>query len=131
MATRPRDSASAAIHSNPERLLLKLPTSRNALLTALNGADDGQLRPPPDSHRETAGHLKTDQLYHVEIVFADPDCGPLLIGDGRWLGLGLIQPIRGETGQIANTTADTAFDETADGLDAEESEIADDAADDS
>jgi CRISPR-associated protein Csb2 len=35
-----------------------------------------------------------ERLWHAEIVFADPIAGPLIIGDGRYLGLGLMAPIR-------------------------------------
>lgn len=38
--------------------------------------------------------FETDHLYHVEIVFADPVSGPLVIGNGRWLGLGIMRPVR-------------------------------------
>jgi CRISPR-associated protein Csb2 len=34
------------------------------------------------------------RLWHVEIVFAEPLSGPLVIGDGRYLGLGLMEPVR-------------------------------------
>ena len=34
------------------------------------------------------------KLWHVEIAFAAPLHGPLIIGDGRYLGLGLMAPIR-------------------------------------
>ncbi|GAB4187904.1 MAG: hypothetical protein OHK0024_28350 [Thalassobaculales bacterium] len=39
-----------------------------------------------------------ERLWHVEIGFALPVAGPLLIGDGRYLGLGLLAPaaVRGE-----------------------------------
>jgi CRISPR-associated protein Csb2 len=33
-----------------------------------------------------------ERLWHVEIAFAEPLRGPLLIGDGRYLGLGLLAP---------------------------------------
>jgi CRISPR-associated protein Csb2 len=33
-------------------------------------------------------------LWHVEIVFASPVSGPLVIGDGRFLGLGVMAPVR-------------------------------------
>jgi CRISPR-associated protein Csb2 len=33
------------------------------------------------------------QLWHVEIVFEQPLIGPLIIGDGRYLGLGLKEPV--------------------------------------
>lgn len=35
-----------------------------------------------------------ERLWHVEITFAEPLRGPLLIGDGRYLGLGLMEPTR-------------------------------------
>ena len=31
-------------------------------------------------------------LWHARIVFADPVAGPILLGDGRYLGLGLMRP---------------------------------------
>lgn len=33
-----------------------------------------------------------ERLWHVEIEFADPVSGPLVIGDGRYVGLGLMAP---------------------------------------
>ena len=33
-----------------------------------------------------------ERLWHVEVAFAEPVAGPLVIGDGRWLGLGLMAP---------------------------------------
>lgn len=38
------------------------------------------------------------RLWHVEIDFAEPVAGPLVIGDGRYLGLGLMAPVRGVAG---------------------------------
>lgn len=35
-----------------------------------------------------------ERLWHVEIAFAEPQRGPLIIGDGRYLGLGLMAPMR-------------------------------------
>jgi CRISPR-associated protein Csb2 len=34
------------------------------------------------------------RLRHVEIAFPEPVRGPLVIGDGRWLGLGVMAPLR-------------------------------------
>ncbi len=34
----------------------------------------------------------SEALWHAEIVFAEPVAGPLLLGDGRYLGLGLLRP---------------------------------------
>ena len=35
-----------------------------------------------------------ERLWHVEIAFAEPQRGPLVIGDGRYLGLGLMAPLQ-------------------------------------
>ena len=35
-----------------------------------------------------------ERLWHVEIAFTEPTSGPLAIGDGRYLGLGLMAPLR-------------------------------------
>jgi CRISPR-associated protein Csb2 len=35
-----------------------------------------------------------ERLWHVEIAFAEPLRGPLVVGDGRYLGLGLMAPDR-------------------------------------
>ncbi len=34
------------------------------------------------------------RLWHIEIAFSQPTSGPLLAGDGRYLGLGLMRPVR-------------------------------------
>lgn len=34
-----------------------------------------------------------DRLWHVEITFSEPIRGPLVIGDGRFLGLGVMRPV--------------------------------------
>lgn len=34
------------------------------------------------------------RLWHIEIAFAEPRTGPLVIGDGRYLGLGLMAPVK-------------------------------------
>jgi len=39
--------------------------------------------------------FEKERLWHVEIVFGAPVGGPLLIGDGRFLGLGLMAPVPG------------------------------------
>jgi CRISPR-associated protein Csb2 len=42
-----------------------------------------------------------ERLWHVEIAFAEPLSGPLLIGDGRYLGLGLMRPVHRTEGVYA------------------------------
>src|SRR5581483_5126122 len=39
-----------------------------------------------------------ERLWHVEVAFAAPISGPLAIGDGRFLGLGVLAPLRTTTG---------------------------------
>src|SRR5690606_17607142 len=36
--------------------------------------------------------FETECLWHVEVVFSAPLKGPLLVGDGRFIGLGLMAP---------------------------------------
>jgi CRISPR-associated protein Csb2 len=38
-----------------------------------------------------------ERLWHVEVTFAQPVAGPLTIGDGRYLGLGLMAPVQATT----------------------------------
>jgi CRISPR-associated protein Csb2 len=35
-----------------------------------------------------------ERLWHVEITFSEPIRGPLVIGDGRYLGLGVMVPVQ-------------------------------------
>ncbi len=46
------------------------------------------------------------RLWHVEITFPAPVSGPLLAGDGRYLGLGLLRPIKHVEGVHAFAIAD-------------------------
>jgi CRISPR-associated protein Csb2 len=40
------------------------------------------------------GRFGKERLWHVEIAFAAPVAGPLVVGDGRYLGLGVMAPVR-------------------------------------
>lgn len=42
----------------------------------------------------TGTRFAKQRLWHVEIVFAEPIAGPLILGDGRYLGLGLMAPVQ-------------------------------------
>ncbi len=42
------------------------------------------------------------RLWHVEIAFREPRRGPLVLGDGRYLGLGLMEPVADEALKIAS-----------------------------
>jgi CRISPR-associated protein Csb2 len=37
--------------------------------------------------------FEKERLWHAEITFGDPIGGPLVIGDGRFLGLGVFAPV--------------------------------------
>jgi CRISPR-associated protein Csb2 len=52
-----------------------------------------------------------ERLWHVEIAFAQPVQGPLVIGDGRYLGLGLMAPVRRTEGVFAFGIADGLTDQ--------------------
>jgi CRISPR-associated protein Csb2 len=44
-----------------------------------------------------------ERLWHVEVALDAPQRGPLVIGDGRYLGLGLMAPVRRKNGVLAFT----------------------------
>jgi len=46
------------------------------------------------------------QLWHVEIEFAEPLNGMVVLGDGRYMGLGLMAPVRQAEGVYAFTITD-------------------------
>ncbi|CAG0959893.1 hypothetical protein BURK2_00673 [Burkholderiales bacterium] len=56
-------------------------------------------REPFDARGERAEAFATgtrfakERLWHTEIVFAEPVAGPLVLGDGRYVGLGLMAPV--------------------------------------
>jgi CRISPR-associated protein Csb2 len=45
------------------------------------------------------------RLWHVELTLREPVAGPLLLGDGRYLGLGLMAPVPGD-GRRSDAAAD-------------------------
>ena len=47
-----------------------------------------------------------ERLWHIEIAFAEPASGPLILGDGRYLGLGLMKPVRRTEGVLAFAIVD-------------------------
>jgi len=77
-----------------------------------------------------ADRFGTKRLYHVEIIFAEPVCGPLLIGDGRWLGLGLLQPLHADSERLVDTPPNTLDADAADDVDSDEIEDDEEADDD-
>lgn len=48
-----------------------------------------------------ADRFSKHALWHAELEFETPLGGPLLLGDGRFLGLGLFQPIANRSGTLA------------------------------
>lgn len=47
-----------------------------------------------------SGRFDAAALHHVEVTFPSPVEGPLVIGDGRWLGLGLMAPAPAEVPSV-------------------------------
>jgi len=45
--------------------------------------------------------FEKERLWHVEVGFSEPISGPLTIGDGRFLGLGLMYPAPAPMGPVA------------------------------
>ena len=66
-------------------------------------------REPFDSHGERADAFASGTrflkktLWHVSLTFSEPVAGPLLLGDGRYLGLGLMRPVGLMPGVLAFT----------------------------
>lgn len=64
-------------------------------------------REPFDGHGERAesfvvgARFPKEALWHVSLIFAEPVAGPLLLGDGRYLGLGLMRPDASMQGVLA------------------------------
>lgn len=52
-----------------------------------------------------------ERLWHVEVAFAQAIRGPLLIGDGRYMGLGLMAPVRRTEGIFAFAITDGLTDQ--------------------
>lgn len=60
---------------------------------------------------ESKPRFAKERLWHVEIALSRPRCGPLLLGDGRYLGLGLMAPVRRVDGMFAFAVADGLADQ--------------------
>ncbi len=83
---------------------------RQALRHAEIGASPTSVRvqrEPFESHGERAEAFATgtrfpkEALWHVSMTFAEPVSGLLLLGDGRYLGLGLMRPVDPMSGVLA------------------------------
>ncbi|MFY9780670.1 MAG: type I-U CRISPR-associated protein Csb2 [Candidatus Baltobacteraceae bacterium] len=77
-----------------------------------------------ESDRFAVGRLR-----HVELVLQEPRRGPLLIGDGRWLGLGLLHPVRKKADDALESSVARSIEAVAEPDDADDSEAAETAAD--
>lgn len=53
-------------------------------------------RGEPATAFEVGTRFDVGRLWHVEIAFESPVAGPLVIGDGRFLGLGVMAPVTDE-----------------------------------
>ena len=84
--------AEEAIRSACRHIGLPEPEQTTLSLTPfLTGA-----RPAPDfpSFRQGRGDQQVSRrLVHASLLFAEPVAGPLLLGSGRFLGLGLMRPV--------------------------------------
>jgi CRISPR-associated protein Csb2 len=80
----------------------------------------------PSAERFEGGRFEARRLYHVRASFASDLEGLLTIGDGRWLGLGLLRrrpptskvgDVQGPTAALENDSADDVVDLVDDGDD--------------
>ena len=75
-------------------------------------------REPFDSRGKRAELFATSKrfpkeiLWHVSIMFSEPITGPLLLGDGRYLGLGLMKPSESKHGILAFSIKEGLTDTT-------------------
>lgn len=46
------------------------------------------------------GRFGASRLHHLEIRLPEPVNGPVIVGDGRWLGLGLMMPVEKEASSV-------------------------------
>ncbi len=75
----------AGITARPVRILVQRePFDRNAARAE---------RYAPRRDPDLARRFQPGRLWHVDVTFDRPIRGPLLIGDGRYLGLGLMAPV--------------------------------------
>ena len=61
----------------------------------------------------TGTRFRSNRLWHVELEFEKGVTGPLLVGDGRYLGLGLFEPVRREP-CVLRSVCDTALESPED-----------------
>jgi CRISPR-associated protein Csb2 len=74
--------------------------------------------------------FEVGRLRHVDLILREPRKGPLVIGDGRWLGLGLLYPVRSMATDASESTPVQSAEEAAEqDDDADESETAETEAD--
>jgi len=58
--------------------------------------------------------FESGRLRHVELVLNEACQGPLIIGDGRWLGLGLLYPVRtGEADEVSSAQPSDSIEDIA------------------
>ena len=83
---------------------------RQALRHAGTGAPVAEVRVQrePFHHRgdraesfASGTRFTKDMLWHAEVTFTEPVAGPLLLGDGRFIGLGLMRPSEPMRGVLA------------------------------
>lgn len=70
-----------------------------ALCSSAHTSSHPKLREPFTGNGERAESFApgtcfaNERLWHIEIAFAQPVGGPLIIGDGRYLGLGVMESV--------------------------------------
>lgn len=90
--SRAFDEAEETVRLACERIGLPRPTGLDVLRSAvLPGSEKPNRFPPFPREREKTQRV----LVHARLVFAEPVQGPVLLGAGRFFGLGLCRPLDG------------------------------------
>lgn len=100
-----RTSGGKRLESQTKTIPTVIQTLRHAGVTV--PVESVQIQQEPfDSNGIRAGEFAMPErfvargLHHMEIVFAKPLCGPLVIGNGRYLGLGLMAPRKSASNDV-------------------------------
>jgi len=96
-ADRRRSGGNARASADAQAAGAVATAARHAGITT--AVESVRVQPEPfDLRGERAERFSPDRfdprgLRHVEVRFAEPVRGPLALGDGRWLGLGVMRPV--------------------------------------
>ena len=86
-------SAEEAVVASCEHVGLPAPVNMHLSLSPLIRGARHVRDCPPFQRKSKQGEVVRRQLVHAALTFDEPVCGPLMLGAGRFAGLGLMRPI--------------------------------------